>query len=125
MRVGHGFDVGPAPADDRVVARNWRIAEDQLSGIAAKAALPHFTNISARLGMDTFDQFGGVVIDDFDGDDRLDVLTSTWDPTGPMHLFHNEGDGRFTDVVYDAWRIPLERNDSRRAHPASRLSSDS
>ncbi len=33
---------------------------------------------------------GGAVADDFDGDGDFDLLTSTWDPSGPMHYFENE-----------------------------------
>lgn len=32
-------------------------------------------------------------MDDFDG--LLDIVTSDYDQCGPMHFFHNNGDGTF------------------------------
>jgi len=64
---------------------------------ASDEAFPRFENIAARLGVDSFNLLGGTVVDDLDNDGDLDILTSTWDPNGPMHLHRNEGDGTFTD----------------------------
>jgi hypothetical protein len=58
---------------------------------------PRFPNIASRLGLDTFNHFGGAVVDDFDGDGYLDIITTTWDPRGPMHFFRSRGDGTFED----------------------------
>ena len=40
---------------------------------------------------------GGVIVDDFTGDGRLDVFYSTMDPTQGCGLFVNRGDGTFED----------------------------
>ncbi len=63
---------------------------------------PRFKNISSFLGLNTFNQFGGSITDDFDNDGYLDILTSTWDPTGPMHFFRNQHNGTFADRTKDA-----------------------
>ena len=36
-------------------------------------------------------------MDDFDNDGHLDVVTSSMDVCEPLHFFHNNGDGRFTE----------------------------
>ena len=56
-----------------------------------------FRDVAGAAGLQAFAAAGGLVVDDFDGDGRLDVVTSTMDPCGSMRLFHAEGDGRFTD----------------------------
>jgi tetratricopeptide (TPR) repeat protein len=61
------------------------------------AGIKRFKDIAPRLGMAPFDLCGGVVIDDLDGDDRLDIVTSSYDPSGPLHFYHNKGDGSFDD----------------------------
>jgi hypothetical protein len=67
------------------------------SSIESEVAFPHFPNVAMKLGLDSFNLAGGVVIDDFDGDGDLDIVTSTWDISGPMHLFINNSDGTFSD----------------------------
>ena len=63
---------------------------------------PRFRNVAQKLGLSTFNLSGGVVIDDLDGDEYLDILTSTWDTSGEMHFFHNKGDGSFADRSKEA-----------------------
>jgi hypothetical protein len=59
--------------------------------------IPRFENRAPALGLDNFDLAGGAIADDFDGDGNLDIVVSTWEPTQPMRLFHNNGDGTFSD----------------------------
>jgi hypothetical protein len=40
-----------------------------------------------------------VVVEDFDGDGKLDVMVSSSGPMDQMHLFLNNGDGTFRDVT--------------------------
>lgn len=63
---------------------------------------PRFENVAATLGLDTFNLSGGAIVDDFDGDDDLDVLTSTWDTAGQLHYYRNAGDGTFTQATAEA-----------------------
>ena len=58
---------------------------------------PRFENAGPRLGLDTLNLSGGVVLDDFTGDGNLDIVTSSWDRGGEMRFFVNEGDGTFSD----------------------------
>ena len=59
--------------------------------------VPHLQNVARGLGLDSFGLSGGAIVDDFDGDGDLDIMTSSWDPRAPMHFFRSEGDGTFTD----------------------------
>ena len=56
-----------------------------------------FIDIAVDLGISVEDQAGGVIVDDFDNDGFLDIVTSAWGLDEPMHFFHNNGDGTFTD----------------------------
>ena len=58
---------------------------------------PRFPNVAKKWGLDTFNLSGGAIIDDFDGDGQLDLITSTLDPGGQLRFFVNAGDGSFTD----------------------------
>jgi len=58
---------------------------------------PRFSNVSARLGIDTFSLAGGVVADDFDEDGDIDLLVSNWDTAGQIRYFDNTGGGDFED----------------------------
>ncbi len=56
-----------------------------------------FVDVAPRLGLDNLQEAGGVIIDDFDNDGFLDIITSDWNVCGPMHYYHNNGDGTFSD----------------------------
>jgi tetratricopeptide (TPR) repeat protein len=64
--------------------------------------LPRFRDVAPKLGLNTHSLAGGVIIDDFDGDGRLDIVESTMDPRGNMHYFANAGDGTFPDRTAEA-----------------------
>lgn len=68
---------------------------------------PRFANVAPRLGLDTFDLSGGAIIDDFDNDDYLDIVTSTWDTDGQLRFFRNNQDGTFTERTMEAGLIGL------------------
>lgn len=57
-----------------------------------------FEDIAPQLGLDTFNQCGGVIADDMDGDGFIDIVTSTFDPGGPLIYYRNRGDGGFDDL---------------------------
>ena len=61
----------------------------------SSAEFPRFNNIAKQLGVDAFNLCGGTVVEDFDNDGFLDILTSTWDTAGEIILFRNRGDGTF------------------------------
>ncbi len=58
---------------------------------------PRMLNVAPSLGLDRFNSCGSVILDDFTGDDQIDVLTSTWEPRGELKLFTRQPDGTFAD----------------------------
>ena len=56
-----------------------------------------FLDYASLAGVDVTSHAGGAVVEDFDGDGFLDIVTSSSGPLDPMHLFHNNGDGTFSD----------------------------
>ena len=68
-------------------------------GALDDAPFPRWTDIAPRLGVASYDLAGGAVMDDFDGDGLLDLISSTWDPCGSLKAFRNLGAGRFEDAT--------------------------
>ena len=62
-----------------------------------KHDVPRFIDIAPKLGVDVFNLCGGAMVEDFDGDHLLDIVTSTYDLRQPMTYFRNVGDGTFAD----------------------------
>ncbi|MCH2582723.1 MAG: VCBS repeat-containing protein, partial [Planctomycetes bacterium] len=102
------------PDSDLYMASRWllNIAYMTIDGYPAKVPLPYlipesafrsqleiprFKNVAPRLGLDRFNCSGGVVIDDFNNDGYLDVLSSTWEPGGQLRLFVSSGGKSFED----------------------------
>jgi tetratricopeptide (TPR) repeat protein len=56
-----------------------------------------FRDLAPHAGLDVVATAGGLIVDDFAGTGRFDVITSNFDSCGPMHYFRNNGDGTFTD----------------------------
>ena len=69
--------------------------------------MPRFTNIAPQLGLDTFDLSGGAIIDDFDNDNYLDIVVSTWDPAGQIRFFRNNRGGTFSERTEQAGLLGL------------------
>ena len=61
-------------------------------------SFPRFRDLAPELALATEGYAGSVVIDDFDGDELLDIVTCQSDPAAPLRVFRNRGDGTFTDV---------------------------
>lgn len=80
----------------RAVPPRWVIPE---SLFASEASLPEFPQIAASEGLDVMGHAGGAIVEDFDGDGRLDVMVTSSGPNDQMRLFHNNGDGTFRDVT--------------------------
>ena len=73
-----------------------------IDALQSKVQIPHFANVAKQTGLDMFAMLGGLIIDDFDGDDDLDVLLSLWSADGAMRYFRNNGDGTFTERSKEA-----------------------
>jgi hypothetical protein len=58
-----------------------------------------FTDMAHDLGLDINGRAGGVIIEDFNNDGYLDIVTSGWDLSDPMHYFQNNKDGTFSDLT--------------------------
>ncbi|WP_426670046.1 CRTAC1 family protein [Mucilaginibacter sp. McL0603] len=56
-----------------------------------------FTDMAPDLGLDIYGEAGGVIVDDFNNDGYLDIVTSGWELNNPMHYFQNNKDGTFSD----------------------------
>ena len=56
-----------------------------------------FKDVAPQLGLDSISLCGGCIVDDFDGDDRLDLVTSSYDFHTPLQYFRNAADAGFED----------------------------
>ena len=56
-----------------------------------------FREVAADIGIYSVDLAGGAIIEDFDNDGLLDIVTSSWDPTQSLRLYRNDGTGRFVE----------------------------
>ena len=61
-----------------------------------------FEEIAPYAGLYAVNTAGGSIIEDFDNDGLLDVMTSTWDPCRPITYYRNKGDGTFEDYTAKA-----------------------
>ncbi len=61
-----------------------------------------FPNIAEEVGIHLQKPSGGSIVEDFDGDGLLDILTSTIDPCGTMVLYRNNGEGGFDDISIES-----------------------
>ena len=78
------------------VPEPFRISEDLLT---SDYDIGRFEEIASKVGMGARNLAGGSIMDDFDNDGLLDIVTSTWDPGGSIIYYHNEGDGTFSDYT--------------------------
>jgi len=65
--------------------------------IESKSEVGRFHDIAPALGLDAFNLAGSAIMDDFDNDGFLDIITSTWHPCEPLTYYHNNGDGTFSN----------------------------
>jgi hypothetical protein len=66
------------------------------------ARTPRFSDVAAQVGVDRISSAGGSIIDDFDNDGLNDIVISSVDACESMKLFHNNGDGTFSDETNKA-----------------------
>jgi hypothetical protein len=67
------------------------------SVFASAEDVGRFSDVAPQAGLNSFSMAGGLIVDDFENNGRFDVVTSSFDSCGPMHFFHNNGDGTFTE----------------------------
>jgi FG-GAP-like repeat/ASPIC and UnbV len=61
-----------------------------------------FRDIAGELKLDVRNPAGGAITEDFDGDGYLDLMTSSMAIEEPLHFFHNNANGTFTDRSAEA-----------------------
>jgi tetratricopeptide (TPR) repeat protein len=69
---------------------------------ASKEDIGRFIDVAPAAGLNVFGDAGGVLVDDFENNGLLDVITSSEAICDPLHYFHNNGDGTFTDRTREA-----------------------
>jgi hypothetical protein len=79
-----------------VVPEAHRIGRE---AFASEAHVGRFENRAAVMGADVMGLAGGVVLEDLDGDGRLDLATSSWGVGDSLAILLNRGGGRFEDVT--------------------------
>jgi hypothetical protein len=61
-----------------------------------------FRDVAERAGVNRFNGAGGAILEDFDGDNLLDLAVTGFDPTQQMSFYHNKGDGTFEERTESA-----------------------
>jgi hypothetical protein len=88
--------LGEYPAQ---VPAQWLIAPQTFQ---SDCDFPHFPDVAGALGINVNGLAGGCILDDFDNDGLIDIVTSSWGFDGELHYFHNDGDGHFSDRTVEA-----------------------
>lgn len=77
------------------VPEEWLIPQE---AFASDYPLKEFQDVAPQLGLDVNSLSGGCVVDDFNNDNYLDMMVSSWFADDPLRLFLNQGDGSFEEV---------------------------
>ncbi len=64
--------------------------------------IPKFKDIASQLSVDVSALAGGLVFDDLDGDNYIDILCSSWGMLDQIRFIKNMGDGTFEDRTDEA-----------------------
>ena len=67
--------------------------------LATDYDIGRFEEVASEVGLKAANLAGGSIMDDFDNDGLFDIVTSTWDPGGPIIYYHNDGNGMFSDYT--------------------------
>jgi hypothetical protein len=90
------MQLGKYPAG---VPRKWLIPSQLFD---SEYNVGEFLEVAPAAGVAVTGHSGGVIMEDFDGDGLLDLMVSSSGPLDPLHLFHNSGDGTFSDRSREA-----------------------
>jgi tetratricopeptide (TPR) repeat protein len=72
------------------------------SAFRSEADIGRFRDVATEAGLKVFSMAGGTIVDRFQKDDLLDVVTSSMDVCEPLHFFRNNGNGTFTERTTEA-----------------------
>jgi len=64
--------------------------------------IARFVDVAPQAGINLYSMSGGLIVDDFENSGNLDVVTSDFGQCAPMHFFHNDGHGTFSDQAAQA-----------------------
>lgn len=67
--------------------------------------IKRFRNIAGNVGLDVGGLAGGVIMEDFDNDNHLDLMCSSMGLKDQLQFFHNNGNGTFTEKTKEAGLI--------------------
>lgn len=87
----------PAKVPTRWVIDPQRFASDY--------DIKRFPDVAGLVGLDIEALAGGVIAEDFDNDGFVDLMISGWGLNDQLRLFHNNGNGTFTERTEQAWLI--------------------
>jgi len=76
------------------VPEEYRVPE---KGPGSSDDFPRFLDVSQASGITRRNHAGGCVVDDIDGDGRLDIVLSSCAPDAPLACYRNEADGTFRE----------------------------
>jgi tetratricopeptide (TPR) repeat protein len=77
------------------VPKQWLIPG--LNKDSSGYSIKPFVDVASNVGIKSRNMSGGVIIDDFNNDNYLDIVTSNWSLDGAMHYYQNDKKGKFTD----------------------------
>jgi tetratricopeptide (TPR) repeat protein len=72
------------------------------SAFESEENVGHFVDVASDAGLTSTSTAGGLIVDDFENNGLLDIVTSGFYSCAPMHYYHNNGDGTFTDRTQQA-----------------------
>ncbi|MBL8752097.1 MAG: CRTAC1 family protein [Planctomycetes bacterium] len=72
------------------------------AAFAPEGTYPRLLDVAPAVGLDRLGTAGGVAIEDFDGDEHLDLVVTDWAPRGQARFFRNQRDGTFADRTTEA-----------------------
>ena len=81
------------------VPSRWLIP---VSAFKSEASFARFSNVASDVGLDLNGMSGSCLMEDFDGDGRLDIMVCRSGLRSQLQLFHNNGNGTFTERTAQA-----------------------
>jgi tetratricopeptide (TPR) repeat protein len=84
------------------VPQKYLLPLPSFASSASGESIGRFTDVAPQAGLNLFAMASGVIVEDFENNGRLDVVTSSYGACEPMHYFHNNGNGTFTDQAAKA-----------------------
>jgi hypothetical protein len=74
----------------------------QPSALTSAEDVGRFVDVASRVGLRSAALSGGIIVDDFDDDGRLDLVTSSIDSCAPLRFFRRGPNGVFADQAAPA-----------------------